>query len=523
MRFNRKAARDSFRRYVPRSRPRGSFGMVLATVFTVVLAIVAIGSWLASPAAGRLGLGLALGPTATLAPGVESVEVIDPNTTPLPRRGPFGPGEHLPYVIQSGDTVPVLAVHFNTSADEILAANPQLAATGILTPGLTIEIPSYYFPLTGPTYQMVPDSAFVYGPGALGFDVEGFLASTSGTFKNLSAFAGGQQRTAAQTLAYVAQQYSINPTVFLALAEWRTGAVTQVIADDQPYGWLPAEAPDTWYLQTLWLAERMSAGYYGWRDGTLTTFMLAGDYTSRIDMYQNAATVGLQSIFALLDDREAFELAAGPRGYGATYRALFGDPWEDAQPTLTAGLTQPPMQLPFAVNRVWTLTGGPHPIWGRLLPWGAIDFAPAGVSGCGSTDDPAVAVADGVIARSGENIVMLDLDGDGNEQTGWVVMYLHLAKDGIIPAGTRVSAGDPLGYPSCEGGSATGTHVHMGRRYNGEWLAADGVVPFDLGGWVAQHGALPYSGRLVRLGAWVEASTVSTTQNRIYWVAEDEK
>jgi hypothetical protein len=43
-------------------------------------------------------------------------------------------------------------------------------------------------------------------------------------------------------------------------------------------------------------------------------------------------------------------------------------------------------------------------------------------------------------------------------------------------------------------------------------------VPFDLGGWVAQHGAQPYTGRLTRLGAWVEASTVSTSQNRIYWV-----
>ena len=518
MRFNRKAARASFKRYVPRARPRGAFGTVLISLVTLVLAIVAVGGWLASPAAARLGLSLPLAPTATLAPGVQSVEVIDPNATPLPRRGPFGPGERLPYTIQTGDTVPVLAVHFNTTAEEILAANPTLSPTGTLASGLAVEIPSYYFPLTGPTYQILPDSAFVYGPGAIDLDVEAYLAGTTGSFKDLQAFAGKRQRTAAQTLLYVAQMYSINPAVFIALAEWRTGAVTQAIDGDQPYGDLPAGAPDSWYLQTIWLAERMSVGYYGWRDGTLTTFMLQGDFTARIDMYQNAATVAFQAIFAQLFDRDGFEGAAGPRGYGATYRELFGDPWATAQDTLSGDLVQPAMQLPFGVNRVWTLTGGPHPIWGRLLPWGALDFAPAGVSGCGSTDDPAVAVADGVIARSGENIVMLDLDGDGNEQTGWVVMYLHLAEDGLAPAGIQVRAGDPLGYPSCEGGSATGTHVHIGRRYNGEWLASDGVVPFDLGGWVAQHGAQPYAGRLVRLGAWVEASTTSTSQNRIYWV-----
>lgn len=520
MRFNRKAARTSFRRYVPRARTKGAFGTVLFGLITLVLAIVALGSWLASPSATPFGfsLPLVLAPTSTFAPGVESVEVVDPNSTPVPQRGPFGPGEPLPYLVQTGDTVPVLAVHFNTTAEEIMAANPQLSPTGILASGTEIAIPSYYFPLTGPTYKIMPDSAFVYGPGAAGFDVEAYLANSTGSFKNLEAFAGKRQRTAAQTLQYVAQMYSINPAVFIALAEWRTGAVSTVIEGDQPYGALPDGAPTHWYLQTLWLAERLSVGYYGWRDGTLTTFMLAGDYTSRVDMYQNAATVALQSIFAQLFDREGFENAAGPRGFGATYRGMFGDPWTTAADTLTGGLTQPALQLPFAVNRVWTLTGGPHPIWGRLLPWGALDFAPAGVSGCGDTDDPAVAVADGVIARSGENIVMLDLDGDGNEQTGWVVMYLHLAADGLAPAGVQVRAGDPLGYPSCEGGSATGTHVHIGRRYNGEWLAADGVVPFDLGGWVAQHGPQAYSGRLVRLGAWVEASTVSTAQNRIYWV-----
>jgi hypothetical protein len=44
------------------------------------------------------------------------------------------------------------------------------------------------------------------------------------------------------------------------------------------------------------------------------------------------------------------------------------------------------------------------------------------------------------------------------------------------------------------------------------------VVPFVLGGWTAQAGEVPYAGRLMRIGAWAEASTTTTEQNRIYWV-----
>ena len=40
-----------------------------------------------------------------------------------------------------------------------------------------------------------------------------------------------------------------------------------------------------------------------------------------------------------------------------------------------------------------------------------------------------------------------------------------------------VQAGDPLGHPSCEGGNVTGTHVHLARKFNGEWIGAGGRMP----------------------------------------------
>jgi hypothetical protein len=102
------------------------------------------------------------------------------------------------------------------------------------------------------------------------------------------------------------------------------------------------------------------------------------------------------------------------------------------------------------------------------------------------------------VTRSDRNILALDLDGDGFEQTGWVLFYLHIADRERVPAGTRVNLDDPLGHPSCERGRSTGTHVHIARKYNGEWIAADGPLPFVISGWRARNGARLYEGSLIK-------------------------
>lgn len=438
--------------------------------------------------------------------------------TPLPTRAVFGPGEKLPYVTQNGDTVDVLAVRFNTTAAEILAANPGLPTTTTLPIGLALQIPSYYLPLGGTPFKIIPDSEFVYGPAQKDFDLAAFLAAQPGPVKTYSAFVNQKQRNAVETIEYVSRQYSINPKLFLALMEWRSGALTNPAPQPAPFGRLPDRGARDWYLQLLWVAEQLSEGYYGYRTGTLTEIPVIDTYAQRIDSYQNAGTVAVQFLISKLVARDEFDAAIGPDGFAATYRALWGDVWRDPPPVLTGELVQPPLALPFGPDRIWTFTGGPHPAWGRKVPWAAVDFAPAGISGCEQSAEFVLASAPGVIARAGDSTVVLDLDGDGYEGTGWVLFYFHIEERDMIRAGTVVEAGDPIGHPSCEGGTATGTHVHLARRYNGEWLPADGIVPFDLGGWVAVRGPAPYLGRLQRLGAWVEASTVSTDRNRVYWV-----
>jgi len=78
--------------------------------------------------------------------------------------------------------------------------------------------------------------------------------------------------------------------------------------------------------------------------------------------------------------------------------------------------------------------------------------------------------AAGLVVRSGDGVVVIDLDGDGREQSGWAIMLLHIGADGRVPVGANVESGDPIGHPSCEGGRSTGTHVHFEVIQSGQLL-----------------------------------------------------
>jgi murein DD-endopeptidase MepM/ murein hydrolase activator NlpD len=174
------------------------------------------------------------------------------------------------------------------------------------------------------------------------------------------------------------------------------------------------------------------------------------------------------------------------------------------------------MQLPFESGDAWSLTGGPHSAWGSGSAWAALDFAPPGDQyGCYDTSTWEVAVADGVIARSENGEVVLDLDGDGLEQTGWTVLYMHVASADRIQLGARVKAGDRIGHPSCEGGVSNGTHLHLARRYNGVWIAADTNLPFNLDGWISAGSGNEYDGTLTRNGQTVTAWDGRIADNQI--------
>lgn len=440
--------------------------------------------------------------------------------TPLPTRLAYSPGELVDYIAQSGDTLPALAARFNTTVDEIRAANPIIPADATtMPPGLPMKIPIYYRALWATPFQIIPDHAYVNGPSQVGFNTAAFVAAHEGWLKNYHAYAGDAERSGAGLVDYVAQNFSISPKLLLAILEYQGGALTQPEMPETPYllGYRQTYYEGV-YLQLVWAANTLNNGYYGWRAGTLIEFDLTDGSLVRPDPWQNAATVALEYYFSKVYSGEAFTNAIGPNGLAQTYLSLFGDPWQDAPILIPGSLQQPPLRLPFPAGQSWTFTGGPHTGWGSGEPFAALDFAPPSEqSGCFSVarENYATAVADGLIIRSDADGVVLDLDKDGDERTGWVIYYLHLASEGRVPAGKELHTGEMIGYPSCEGGHTTGTHVHIARKYNGEWMLADGAVPFNLEGWVAHNGPRAYLGTLTRGTQTITACECSDVSSKI--------
>jgi hypothetical protein len=117
--------------------------------------------------------------------------------------------------------------------------------------------------------------------------------------------------------------------------------------------------------------------------------------------------------------------------------------------------------------------------------------------------------------RSFNGAVVQDLDGDGFEQTGWNVLYMHVFEQDRVVEGSFLYTGDRIGHPSCEGGVSNASHLHIARKYNGEWIAADGALPFVLGGWESVGDGTEYDGHLRRGARALEAAEDSTELNQI--------
>jgi LasA protease len=443
--------------------------------------------------------------------------------TPFPTRPIYQPGELVDYIAQTGDTLTAVAVHFNTTVAEILEANTFIPPTATtLPPGMPMKIPIYYAPLWGSPYQILPDSLFINGPAQVGFQVADWVESRPGWLKDYREYASGENRTGAEIVNLVALNFSISPRLLLALLEYQADALSLshpgAGSTDYVLGYIDSQHKGM-YLQLVWAANTLNNGYYGWRTGAMIDFERLDGRFTRLDPWQNAATASLQYYFSHVAELDAYDRAVSPEGFAKTYTDLFGDPWLSDQPHIPGSLEQPELRLPFSPGKPWAYTGGPHTGWGEGLPLAAIDFAPSGVSGCAVSQEYVTAVAAGVIARSEPAIMVLDLDGDGDERTGWTVFYFHVGTQDRASAGSQFNAGDKIGYPSCEGGRATGTHIHIARRYNGEWISADGVLAFNLEGWVAQNGTGPYLGALKRYTQLVIACDCAD-QSSLIWAQD---
>ncbi len=454
------------------------------------------------------------------APGMELTEpeVLEPTLTPTRNQTPQPP---FVYYTQAGDTLPVVAARFGVLPEEI-QFNTDVPETGLITPGTLLIIPNILAELVA-TDPVMPDSEVIYSPSALDFDIDMFIKEAGGYLSTYREYIVDDWYDAGDVIRKVATEDSINPRLLLALLEyqsnWVYGNPSNLAAEKYPMGLIVSQKEGL-YKQLAQAVKHLSAGYYGWREGRLANIEFTDGTSLRLAPNVNAGSVAIQTFFANFYDSERWlGTLYGPDSLPVLYESMFGSPWVRAQsvePLYPTHLQQPEINLPFYPNKIWSFTGGPHAAWGPMGAYAALDFAPATtVHGCYDSTDWVVAGAPGLVVRTGNGIVVVDLDGDGYEQTGWVMFYLHIAKTDKVLVGTWLDLDQQIGHPSCEGGSSTGTHVHIARKYNGEWIAADGPLPFVLSGWTAHNGSKAYEGTLTKDGDIVTARSYGSFETQI--------
>jgi murein DD-endopeptidase MepM/ murein hydrolase activator NlpD len=369
-------------------------------------------------------------------------------------------------------------------------------------------------PVAGPSTMILPDAELVYGPSTADFSSRSVIRGRS-ILANYQELVDERPMTGAEILDKISRDYSVNPRLLLAVLEYQAGWLTEEGEGADEFPFLKDDpARNGLFRQLSWLANELNRGFYSRRVGGLKRFTTLDGVEVIVSPDANDATAAIQYALARMLGYHDWLIAAGPLGISAQYTSLFGAPFDKTDNTFA--LEQPDLRLPFAEEEGWFFTSGPHSAWGNGAAWAALDFAPDEEGyGCYDSDAWVLAAADGLIVRSEYGIVVQDLDSDGFLGTGWTILYMHIAERNRVEVGVYLNSGERIGHTSCEGGPATGTHLHLARRFNGEWIPADQDIPFVLSGWVSSGAGVEYDGTLSRNERMIEASGFPTDENKI--------
>jgi murein DD-endopeptidase MepM/ murein hydrolase activator NlpD len=436
-----------------------------------------------------------------------------PITLPTPR------SETVTYVVQQGDFLRKIAQKYQVSIAQIVAAN-EIADPNLIEVGQVLLIPPPSFDEVAPPFKILPDSELINSPSNAGFDVAEYVVAQGGYLMVYSEEVDDVRMSGAEIVERVALLYSVNPKLLLTVLEFQSQWVTERNPPEETLEY-PLRYFDAWrrglYSQLAWAANLLNEGYYLWKVEAISVWMLSDSSIIEVDPTINPGTAGVLNLMRYLTTQSDWEWAISENGVFATYYRFFGYPFNLAiEPLIPSDLVQPELQLPFEAGAVWSYTGGPHGGWDTGSAWAGLDFAPPGEAmGCVPSDAWVVAVAPGEVVYSGHGAVIQDLEGDGIWQTGWSILYMHIDSKARVSVGTYLEVGDRVGHPSCEGGFSTGTHLHIARRYNGEWIAADGRLPFVMDGWTSSGYGVEYNGYLTKGDIILEAWNGRTTRNAI--------
>lgn len=428
-------------------------------------------------------------PSLTATPPTSPTPTMEPSpaNTPWPTAtsGPTPtpvPGWHT---VEAGNTLLHIAINYDMSLEELMELNKLGDDTRIdVGDILTVWKP---IPKELPLSDLIHDSEVVYSPVYSGWDTEKFLKEQDGFLADYSEKTqDGEEQSAAEIIDELALKYHIGPRVLLGTMEYLSGWVTEKEPESPDAFGLPDPARPKLWQQTSWAAETMLNGYYAQLEGRRDWVILSNGSVARLAAGTNPGSAAITNLFAKVikpvsDVPEILE----KKLFQETYKGLFGE--VDGGAVMPPDGKQPYFAMPWPDGQRWSFSGGPHGGYvDEYSAWAALDFAPPLKDGCNVSPLPIYALGPGYVVSSDRGETWIDMDEDRDIHTGWSLLYMHLATAGRIEKGEQVEAGDMLGFPSCEGGYSTASHLHIARMYDGQWMPADGPVPFQIGDWIAE-------------------------------------
>jgi LasA protease len=233
------------------------------------------------------------------------------------------------YTVQAGDTLGSIARRYGITLEALMQAN-GMNESSILSIGIVLDIPPVVAdPNPGSSFKIIPDSELVYGPASVGFELDEYLDERGGYLSDYVQDVDGEYLSGSQIVMRVAENYSVNPRLLVALLEYRSGWVTNPFPSnmDFPLGNYEAFYAGL-YRQLAWAADNLNRGYYLWRVNAIATLPLSDGTYIPLDPTINAGTMGVQYFFSLFNDRATWDLDVGALGLFQTYNLLFGYPFD---------------------------------------------------------------------------------------------------------------------------------------------------------------------------------------------------
>jgi LysM repeat protein len=165
---------------------------------------------------------MAVEPDPTMATFLPVVRNPDDETIVSPT--PDVPKE-LPAIRNEDDSLGTIAARYGITVEMLIETN-QISNPDLLEPGQLLVIPAPIPGETGAGFKIIPDSELVYGPYSQSFDIKEFASRYDSYLSRYSEEVEGQTFSGPAIVQLVAQDYSVNPRLLLAVLEYQSGWVT---------------------------------------------------------------------------------------------------------------------------------------------------------------------------------------------------------------------------------------------------------------------------------------------------------